>query len=404
MSNYDDYNRMKDEKYRRQHEKWAQRRKLNSVTKKLKQNNSSKRNRRRDWKPNEVDDWDELEYDLDERVMPRGERERRRSLEQAARELLAGNGATSETNGEQPAGPQGLVVEVSKGVCRVAIGERTLLCHLRGTLNSEISNFTNPVAVGDRVIVGQNGPDSGVVEAILPRRSLLARPDVFYPHLQQAIVANVDQLLIVAAWREPALWPELIDRYLIAAERNHLTPIICVNKVDLAEDETVLHTALQPYRALDYRIYLTSTLTGQGIEALRQALQQRITVLAGLSGVGKSSLLAAVQPGLQLRVGAVSEASGEGRHTTTQATLIQLNPATAVVDTPGIREFGLSGLSRNELVQFFPEIAAAAPRCRFANCLHRAEPDCAVQAAVEAGRIAASRYHSYCQIHESLPL
>jgi ribosome biogenesis GTPase len=277
------------------------------------------------------------------------------------------------------------------------------LCSGRGTLYAQESGFTNAVAVGDQVLVRQEGAGRGVVEQVLPRRSLLARPDVFYPHLQQVVVANVDQLLIVASWREPIIWYELIDRYLVAAARNRLPVVICVNKIDLAAARAECEAELQPYRDLGIPVLLTSAQTGDGIPDLRARLQGRTTVLAGLSGVGKSSLLAAVQPGLHLRVGLVSARKHEGRHTTTQATLLLLDSHTCVVDTPGIREFGLSGLTRAQLVTYFAEMADAAAHCRYRNCSHLDEPGCAVQAAAARGAIAACRMHSYRLIYASLP-
>jgi ribosome biogenesis GTPase len=237
----------------------------------------------------------------------------------------------------------------------------------------------------------------------LPRRSVLARPDVFYSHLQQVIVANADQLLIVASWRDPHIWLELIDRYLIAAKRCNLQPIICVNKIDLVEVTEAPQATLQPYRDLSYRVTFSSALTGKGVGKLRKALSKRITVLAGLSGVGKSSLLSAVQPGLQLRIGQVNEASGEGRHTTSQVVMHRLERGGFVVDTPGIREFGLSGLRRSDLAHFFPEIAASTSGCRFSNCSHIHEPGCAVKADVKLGSISSDRYHSYKKIYDELP-
>ena len=272
---------------------------------------------------------------------------------------------------------------MSNNLYRVEIGETTLLCSVRGALSGQETGFTNPIAVGDQVIVQEDGAGGGVVENVLPRHSMLTRPDVFHSHLRQVVVANVDQLLIVASWRDPLIWFELIDRYLIAAARNELPPVLCLNKIDLAQDPSEYEEALQPYRELNIPILLTSAETGHGIDALRGALRGRTTVLAGLSGVGKSTLLSVVKPGLNLRTGAVSERKSEGRHTTTQAELIRLDAQTTVVDTPGIREFGLSGLVQTELATYFPEIAATAAGCRFRNCTHHDEPDCAVLAGVE---------------------
>jgi ribosome biogenesis GTPase len=307
-------------------------------------------------------------------------------------------------------GQQGVVVEVSSSLCRVDLEGRELTCALRGSLTAEETGYTNVVAVGDRVMVAENGSEQGIVEAVLPRRSVLARPDVYSSggrtidrHRLQLVAANVDQLLIVASWRNPHFWPELVDRYLITAQRNDLLPIICVNKVDLAEEIAECRAGLEPYLKLGHRVLFTSALTGEGVSRLRQALFARSTVLAGMSGVGKSSLLAAVQPGLELRTAAVSERSGEGRHTTAQVSLVWLEGGGAVVDTPGIREFGLSGLLRDELVHFYPEIAAVEKGCRFNNCSHTHEPDCAVKAAVKRGDLSPTRYHSYEQIYQDLP-
>ncbi len=369
------------------------------AAKKLRRNRQPKPVRQKKWRAFDPETWDELDYELEERVMPRGEEERRRVTSQSGQ----ANTTASTPVAPTPAGQTGLVIEVSQGLCRVQLALRTLICTVRGALSATETGFTNVVAVGDEVIVQPNGAGEGVVEAICPRRSLLTRPDVFYDHLQQVIAANVDQLLIVSAWREPAIWLELIDRYLITAQRNQLPAVICLNKVDLAQDEAEVQAALQPYRDLGYAIVLTSALTGQGLDELRTMLHQRTTVLTGLSGVGKSSLLAALLPGLQVRIGEVSESGGDGRHTTSQATLIRLASSGAIIDTPGIREFGLAGLQRRELEQFFPEIVGLSPGCRFKNCSHLTEPGCAVRQAEASGHLATSRYHSYQKIYESLP-
>ena len=380
--------------------------KMRVVRKKIKRNRKPKRVRRKNWMPDTLNDLDQQD-DLpqSERVMPRGEQERRQAVLTAALATLE-----EETNADEEmspttdvAGQRGIVVEVSSGLCRVDLGGHSLLCGLRGSLSAEEAGYTNVVAVGDKVIISENGSDRGVVEAVLPRRSVLARADVFYHHLQQIIVANADQLLVVASWREPALWFELVDRYLITAERNNLSPIVCINKIDLAEDVAACRAALQPYRDLGYRVIFTSAMTGKGVSKLQEVLQEHTTVLAGLSGVGKSSLLKAVQPGLQLRTGEISEYHHQGRHITTQVCLLSLEGGGFVVDTPGIREFGLSGLRRDELPPFYPEITAVQDKCRFSNCLHIHEPDCAVKTAVEQGLISPTRYHSYQKIHHSLP-
>ncbi len=383
--------------------KMERRQKLQVATKKLKRNRQPKPVRKKDWLDHDPEMWDDLDYGLEERIMPRGEAERRQALEQATVH-------TAEPESPEPAFASaaselrsGLVVEVSQGLCRVELGSRLLTCTVRGTLTATDTGFTNVVAVGDEVIVQPDGAEEGVIETVLPRRTLLARPDVFYGHLQQVIAANVDQLLIVSSWREPTIWLELVDRYLIAAQRNQLPALICLNKVDLARNQADCQATLEPYRNLDYPVVLTSALTGHGLDELRSWLHDRTTVLAGLSGVGKSSLLTALEPGLQVRVGQVSQSSGEGRHTTSQATLIRLGLSGAIVDTPGIREFGLAGLERPELAQFFPEIAALSKGCRFNNCAHLTEPDCAVRQAAATGGLAANRYHSYQKIYETLP-
>jgi len=372
--------------------------------------------RRKDWLLADVADldlYDELDLPERERVMPRGEQERRRAnLATTAvqpapadhRAATPGAAAESSIESENSVGKRqrGIVVEVSAGLCRVNLGERMALCTVRSTLKAADTGYTNVVAVGDEVMVSVNGAKQGIVEKVLPRRSALARPDVFYGHLQQVIAANVDQLLIVASWREPAIWPELIDRYLIGAERNRLTPIICINKIDLADDPRAPEKKLTPYTTLGVRVLFTSAQTRVGLDALREVLHGKTSALAGLSGVGKSSLLSAVEPGLNLRTADVSDRRHEGRHTTAQVTLHPLSTGGFVVDTPGIREFGLSGLRQSELVRFYAEIAAQATRCRFADCSHTREPGCAVKLAVRQGRISEMRYQSYRKIYRDL--
>jgi ribosome biogenesis GTPase len=393
---------------------------MRQIRKQLKRNRKPKRVRQKNWIPDSFEDLDDLcDLPQSERIMPRGESERRRvvlanalsALEEKEDQAAEKEPHADERDAGQPlpAGQNGVVIEISTSLCRVQLDGRSLICGIRGSLSAEETGFTNVIAVGDEVLISENGSDQGVVESVLPRRSILARPDTFQDgyrardrHRQQIIAANVDQLLIVASWREPHFWPELVDRYLIAAGWNDISPIICVNKIDLAEDVATCRAALQPYLDLGYPVLFTSALTGTGVGKLRQVLQRQTTVLAGLSGVGKSALLTAVQPGLQLRTAEVSEQSREGRHTTTQARMWNLEIGGFVVDTPGIREFGLQGLRRAELVRFYQEIAAVEKNCRFGDCSHTHEPGCAVKAAVRQGRVSSTRYHSYKKIYRRL--
>lgn len=359
---------------------------------------------RQDWQPLTPN---ELGAVADRRIMPRDELMRRQSVEDGSAETVgeAFDDSVWQEMAEASGLCLGLVVEVSRGLCRVALAGETLLCDLRGSLSAEGTPFTNIVAVGDRVLFSRPGNEergAGRVERVLPRRSALTRPDPFYRHLKQIAVANADQLLIVAAWREPHLWLRLIDEYLVAAIRNNLTPLICINKVDLAEDAADCRALVQPYADLGYRLLLTSAVSGEGLDELRQVLRDKTTVLAGMSGVGKSTLLSAVEPGFNLKAKTVSVKSGEGRHTTTQVNLFPLQAGGYVIDTPGIRELGLHGLSRPELITFYPEIEEAAESCRFSNCTHDHEPGCAVLAAVDDGEIAEWRYENFQKLYGQL--
>lgn len=359
--------------------------------------------RRKDWLSDNLADPD-IYYDQDiaaeERIVPKGETERKRA--QGVASVVTANSGEHLPVVRATDGLRGTVIEVSSGLCRVRLGERDLICEIRQSVRSPQSGFTNVVAVGDEVLVSPNGEERGYVETVLPRRSGLARPDVFYPHLQQVIVANVDQLLIVASWREPAYWPELVDRYLISAQRNNLLPIICVNKVDLVGDPDEPRRLSQAYDVLGIRLFFTSAATGEGVAELQALLRNRTTALAGLSGVGKSSLLSAAEPGLDLRVGEVNQRKQFGRHTTTQVTLHRLRAGGFVVDTPGIREFGLSGLAPDALLRYYPDLGFVGQGCRFLDCTHRDEDGCAVRDAAESGNLSAMRYDNYIKIRRSL--
>lgn len=255
------------------------------------------------------------------------------------------------------------------------------------------------LVVGDEVAFeATDGPPR--VVAILPRRTVLARPDPGNPHRELLLAANVDLAGIVVAVVDPPLRPGLIDRFLLALQRGGVAPVVCANKVDRLDEagrgELAALTAV--YAALGVPVVACSARLGIGLDELRERLRGRTCVLVGHSGVGKSSLANALDPAGARDVGAVSVHGGRGRHTTSAAQLRELPGGTRLIDTPGVRAFGLQPPSPQELAEAFPEFAPFAAACRFADCSHSHEPDCAVRAAVEAGKVAAARFGSYLRI------
>ena len=362
-----------------------------------------RRVRRKDWTDEAFRGEDELDYDPLERVMSRDEHDRRREVEKAVLQTDARQREQAVSVAKTATGQQALVIAAGGLRARALMDGKEFNCTVRGILTEIETGVINPVAVGDQVMVTEDGANSLVIEEVLPRQTILARPDQFLAPKQQVIAANVDLLLIVSAWWNPTIWLELIDRYLVVAQRTGIEPLICINKVDLMTEDDDYEATVQPYYDLGKRVLRTSATEGVGVDELREALRDRTTAVVGMSGTGKSSLLSAVQPELKLRTKAVSEVNGQGQHTTTQSTLLKLDVGGYVADTPGIKEFGLGGLTRIELQDYFPDILAFAPGCRFSNCSHITEPDCAVQAAEEAGLIPESRAHSYGLIWEELP-
>jgi ribosome biogenesis GTPase len=231
----------------------------------------------------------------------------------------------------------------------------------------------------------------GLIERVEPRHGVLTRASRRREHV---LVANVDQLVIVMSLVEPALKPHLIDRYIAGAGQGGLTPIVCLNKADLVDAE-LLQPLIGGYSQLGIAAFLTSAVTGQGLERLKRLLAGRATVFSGQSGVGKSSLLNAIEPGLELRVREVSDVNQKGKHTTTTAQLIRLTAGGWVVDTPGLRQLQLWNIRPEEYEGYFPEFRPYVPLCTFPDCAHTHETGCGVKRAVERKQIAARRYTSY---------
>ncbi len=268
---------------------------------------------------------------------------------------------------------------------------RQFRCVVRRLLRSLVIDERSIVTTGDRVWIRPAGADEGMIERVEPRHGLLTRAS---RGKEQVLVANVDQLVIVVSLVEPALKPHLIDRYLVSAEQGRIAPIICLNKVDLVEPADYQHLA-GLYNQLGVPTLLPSATTGHGIDRLRELLRNRQTVFSGQSGVGKTSLLNAVEPGLDRAVREVSDTTQKGKHTTTTAELIPLKEGGWVVDTPGVRQFALWSLIPEELDGSFPEFRPFVPRCHFPGCTHTHETGCAIQDAVARHQIAAQRYESF---------
>lgn len=260
-------------------------------------------------------------------------------------------------------------------------------------LSVELGPFA--VVVGDAVRVSQAVPHR-IVER-RPRRTVLARPDAGNADQPQVIVANVDLVVIVVSVVAPPLHPRLIDRYLVAIRHGGAEAVICVNKVDLPGAEEEL-ARLAPYQGLSVPILLCSTVDRRGLDDLRTAVTGRTVAFVGHSGVGKSSLVNAVAPGVRQAVGSVSEGYGRGTHTTTTSALIDLPDGTTLVDTPGIRSFGLWDTSEADLAAAFPEIVGA--RCRFRNCRHESEPGCEVRAQIQSGQLGQDRFDLYRRMRD----
>ena len=267
-------------------------------------------------------------------------------------------------------------------------------------------NHVDPVAIGDRVRFVEAGDGSGMIVEILPRNSKLSRPAPVPGQrvFEQVIVSNADLVLPVFSVANPSPKWGLLDRYLVAAEAADLPSLIVVNKLDLAWKNPGFDQEIDVYRRIGYPVLLVSAATGEGIEELKDALQGKLSVLVGKSGVGKTSLLNAIQPGLGLRVKAVSQGElGKGRHTTTHLEMFKLGFGGALVDTPGIREFGLWNIAAEELAYLFPEMEEYIGRCKFGlSCRHDQEPGCAVRNAVMAEAISPYRYQSYMRLREEL--
>lgn len=277
---------------------------------------------------------------------------------------------------------------------------------IKGVFKIDGITSTNPIAVGDvvEVDVENEKENTAIITEIGKRRNYINRQSPRAKHQHHIIAANLDQSVLVATLKEPKTSQGFIDRFLVASEMYHVKPLIVFNKADIYKNKETekFEQWRAMYEKVGYKIILTSTIDSTGIEELRQELKDKITLISGHSGVGKSSLLNAILPDLELKTQDVSGWSGKGMHTTTFAEMFDLPFGGVIIDTPGMREFGLVDLSRQELSHYFPEMRDLLNDCQFNNCLHTNEPGCAIKAAVSEGVIHEDRYVSYVGILDSI--
>jgi ribosome biogenesis GTPase len=294
------------------------------------------------------------------------------------------------------------VTEVHRSRCRVRLdGGGVAECDIAGRLTQGRRVQRNVLVVGDRVRLRAIS-DTPVVEEVLPRRNELGRRAPNRPGLRHVIAANIDLAIIVVSARRPELRTGFVDRLLVAASVRDIPAMVVVNKIDLVEpDETDIADIVGVYTSVGIEVVRVSALTGEFISELRERLRDRVSVFVGPSGAGKSSLLNAVQPGLHLNTGEVSDATNKGKHTTTTSSLLALDGDGFVVDTPGVRAFGIEEIGATEIAAAYPEFTSRRGACRFSACTHVHEPACAIRAAVDAGEIVEWRYENYVRIVET---
>lgn len=332
----------------------------------------------------------------EERLNRKGELSRKRTV------IVDENGEPVQPPTE--AQSEGIVLAMRGQIADVDDGGRIWPCTVRRVLRTRLIEQRHLLAVGDRVCFTVESDEEGieregVIESIAPRRSQLNRR---YGDREHTIAANVDQVIIVASANLPPLKPHLIDRYLVAASIGELDPVICFNKMDL--DDGFTAEEIERFRELGFDAVATSAVTGEGVDELAARLADKVSVLTGQSGTGKSSLLNVIQPDLKLRVGEVSEGTDKGKHTTTTAQLLKLDMGGYVVDTPGIRQFEMTGIEPGELEAHFPDFEPFLDGCKYPDCAHtnEDESDCGVKQAVTEGKIHPERYESYFRMLDEL--
>lgn len=368
-----------------------------------------------------IDDY----LDYEEQFHPKGKRESRKERrETRAKDRSKYKKSDRDQkkqhlkNEEPPLGAnylRGRVLTISPDMITVSSGPKTYLCTLKGSLKKEKTKHKNLITVGDWVHFEKKSEDSGAIAHVEKRTSFLIRAENLSRRKQQLIASNIDQVFIVMSVVSPKFKPLLVDRYILSAKKGNMQPIVLINKIDLLNDppeaisdeevsaeKISFEEFLEAYKPLDIPIIPLSVSTGENLDQLKNLMENKTSVFSGQSGVGKSSLINAVL-GSQLPIGPIALKTNKGSHTTTAAELIPLENDGFCIDTPGIKSFGLWESDPSSILEIFPDFLALAPDCKFPNCTHIHEPDCAIIKAIEEKTIHPLRYASYTTLLEDTP-
>ncbi|MBK9255946.1 MAG: ribosome small subunit-dependent GTPase A [Saprospiraceae bacterium] len=279
-------------------------------------------------------------------------------------------------------------------------------CRIAGKLKLDDLKLTNPIAVGDIVNFDPEPEEEGIgsIKTIEPRKNYVVRQSPRKKHFLHFLASNIDQAVVVVTIKEPNLKPAFIDRFLLMTEPYNIPAVIVINKSDIYDQYDIDHFTLirDVYTKIGYQVMLSSVVTGEGIIELWSVLKDKVTLICGQSGVGKSSLVNTIQPGLGLKTEEISDFSGKGQHTTTFAEMFELNDGGSIIDTPGIKTLAFTHLEITDVAHNFREFFALSSSCRFADCTHQNEPQCAIKKAVESGEISELRYYNYLNIVEEI--
>jgi ribosome biogenesis GTPase len=303
---------------------------------------------------------------------------------------------------------KGVVVKSTGSWYNVKLDNGSMLqCRIKGKFRLEGLKLTNPVAVGDEVIVDKEESgdvDTGTIKEILPRRNYVIRQSPRKKHNVHLLASNVDHALLIVTMVNPQLKQGFIDRFLLMTEPYQIPVTVIFNKCDIyGEDDLLQFEYFKAiYESIGYRVILASAFTKEGLKSIKETLKDKTTLIAGQSGVGKSTLVNAIEPRLDLRTGDISDYTGKGQHTTTFAELHDLTLGGSIIDTPGIKTLGFNHLEVMDIAHNFREFFILSEDCKFRDCTHRNEPKCAVKAALEEGRISALRYNNYLQLLEEV--